>query len=80
MMDNLRVLQFYKSNSKGDSKVCIPTFLESLPEELRFLRWDDFPQRSLALDFCPENLVELDMRSSRLEQLWDGDQVSQPLC
>ena len=79
MMHNLRLLQFYKSNSSQDSKVHIPAFLESLPDEFRFLRWDGLPQRSLHLDFCPENLVILDMRDRHLEQLWETDQVLQAL-
>jgi hypothetical protein len=49
--------------------------LKSFPDDLKFLRWDGFPQRSLPLDFCPENLVTLDMPHSHLEQLWVGDQV-----
>ncbi|KAK7320102.1 hypothetical protein RJT34_04836 [Clitoria ternatea] len=74
MMDNLRVLNFYDSNRIQDSKLRIPSFLESLPDELRFLRWDGFPQGSLPVDFSPENLVELHMRDSKLEQLWERDQ------
>jgi len=75
MMHNLRVLQFYKSKKFQDSNVNIPSFLESLPDGLRFLRWDGFPQRSLPLDFSPENLVKLEMRDCQLEQLWERDQV-----
>ncbi|XP_058732485.1 disease resistance protein RPV1-like [Vicia villosa] len=74
MMHNLRLLQFYKSSKNQGSNVYIPSFLLSLPDDLRFLRWDAFPQRSLPLDFSPENLVQLDMRDSQLEQLWEGDQ------
>ncbi|KAL4331120.1 hypothetical protein AHAS_Ahas13G0468300 [Arachis hypogaea] len=74
MMHKLRMLQFYTSKSAKDSNVHIPKFLKSLPDELRFLRWDGFPQISLPQDFCPENLVELNMRDSHLERLWDGHQ------
>lgn len=75
MMHNLRLLQFYKSSKNQGSNVYLPSFLHSLPDDLRFLRWDAFPQRSLPLDFSPENLVQLDMRDSQLEQLWEGGQV-----
>ncbi|KAJ1421796.1 Leucine-rich repeat 3 [Sesbania bispinosa] len=74
-MHSLRMLQFYKSSGFWEhSNVILPAFLESLPDNLKFLRWDGFPQRTLPLDFCPENLVKLDMRNSHLEQLWEGDQ------
>ncbi|XP_061345105.1 disease resistance protein Roq1-like [Gastrolobium bilobum] len=76
MMDNLRLLQFFKSNKRQDSKVHIPSFLESFPDDLRFLRWDGFPQRSLPLSFFAENLVRLDMRDSHLQILWERDQTS----
>ncbi|XP_057421827.1 disease resistance protein RPV1-like [Lotus japonicus] len=73
-MHNLRMLQFYKSSDFWQgSNLVLPTFLDSLPDELRILRWDGFPQRSLPLQFFPENLVKLDMRHSHLEQLWEGD-------
>ncbi|XP_027343242.1 disease resistance-like protein DSC1 [Abrus precatorius] len=74
MMLNLRLLQFCNSKSTKDSKVHVPEFLVSLPDDLRFLCWDGFSQRSLPLDFCPANLVKLDMRYSKLEQLWERDQ------
>ncbi|KAK7320100.1 hypothetical protein RJT34_04834 [Clitoria ternatea] len=72
MMDNLRALNFY--DRIQDSKLHMPSFLESLPDELRFLCWDGFPQGSLPPDFSPGNLVELHMRDSKLEQLWERDQ------
>ncbi|KAK2438418.1 disease resistance protein RPV1 [Trifolium repens] len=71
-MHNLRMIRFNSSYDK--SKVILPTFLESLPDDLKFLCWDGFPQRSLPPDFCPENLVILDMPGSHLEQLWEVDQ------
>ncbi|MED6204482.1 hypothetical protein PIB30_009489 [Stylosanthes scabra] len=74
MMHQLRMLQFFTSKSARYSNVDIPEPLISLPDELRFLRWDGFPQISLPQDFCPENLVELSMRDSHLERLWDGQQ------
>ncbi|MED6210361.1 hypothetical protein PIB30_063390 [Stylosanthes scabra] len=74
MMHNLRLLQFYKSRPNQDLKVHLPAFLDSLPDSLRFLCWNGFPQRSLPQDFCPKNLVILDMCDSHLEQLWEKDQ------
>jgi hypothetical protein len=73
-MDNLRMMQFYKLYSfSKDSNVILPKFLKNLPDDLKFLRWDRFPQKSLPLDFCPKNLVKLDM--SYPEQLWEVEQV-----
>ncbi|XP_024626110.1 disease resistance protein RML1B [Medicago truncatula] len=68
------MLQFYKSRENQNSKVHIPSFLDSLLDDLRFLRWDAFPQRSLPLDFSLENLVQLDMRDTQIELLWERDQ------
>lgn len=51
MMRNLRLVQFYKSSENQGSNVYIPSFLDSLSDDLRFLHWDAFSQRSLLLDF-----------------------------
>ncbi|PNX57350.1 putative NBS-LRR resistance protein, partial [Trifolium pratense] len=72
-MHNLRVINF-DTNSKDNSNVTFQGFLKSFPTDLKFLQWDCFPQRSLPQDFCPENLVILEMPDSDLEQLWEGDQ------
>ncbi|XP_045824509.1 disease resistance protein RPV1-like isoform X4 [Trifolium pratense] len=69
-MRHLRMINFYngyRNNFNG--------FLKSFPDKLKFLHWDYFPQRSLPLDFCPRNLVTLEMFYSDLEQLWEGDQA-----
>jgi hypothetical protein len=73
-MYNLRMIKFYKRFGIN-SNVTFHAFLKSFPNDLKFLRWDGFPQRSLPQDFCPENLVTLDMSHSDLEKLWEGDQV-----
>ncbi|KAL5052466.1 hypothetical protein RYX36_033148 [Vicia faba] len=76
MMDNLRMIVFYNPyDFTKDSNVILPTCLESLPDDLKFLRWDGFPQKSFPLDFSPKNLVKLDMPHSHLTQLWQGDKV-----
>ncbi|CAJ2662039.1 unnamed protein product [Trifolium pratense] len=58
-----------------DRNVTFRAYLDSLPNSLRILHWMAFPQRSLPQDFCPENLVTLEMCYSHLEQLWEEDQV-----
>ncbi|XP_058731486.1 disease resistance protein RPV1-like [Vicia villosa] len=75
-MHNLRMIKFYNSYwFESYSNVTFHTFLNSFPDNLKFLGWVGFPQRSLPQDFCPNNLVALDMHSSDLEQLWERDQT-----
>jgi hypothetical protein len=75
-MHNLRMIRFYNRYAfLRDSTVIQCSFLKGLPNDLKFLRWDCFPERFLPLDFCPRNLVTLDMSYSHLELLWEGDQV-----
>ena len=82
MMKNLRMLMLYYSrfrNSwfRNESNVFRESSLIILPETLKILYWTGFPQRSLPPNFCPQNLVRLEMIGSHLEQLWEGDQVFQ---
>ncbi|XP_061999574.1 disease resistance protein RPV1-like [Rosa rugosa] len=46
--------------------------LECLSQELRFLVWHGCPLKSLPSTFNPTNLVQLDMRVSHIQQLWEG--------
>ena len=80
-MDTLRMLvlrHHFKSNQSLESS------LLDLPDTLKFLYWNGFPQRFWPPNFCPQNLVTLKMPGCHLEQLWEGDQVFQaiyvPLC
>ncbi|KAG5221073.1 TMV resistance protein [Salix suchowensis] len=45
---------------------------EYLSNELRFLEWHAYPSKSLPVCFQPEELVELYMSCSSIEQLWYG--------
>ncbi|KAL4352338.1 hypothetical protein GQ457_06G022710 [Hibiscus cannabinus] len=56
-------------------KIILPQGLLSLPDELRYLCWEGYPLKTLPTRFDPRNLVELDMRFSHVEQLWEGKQV-----
>ncbi|KAL6131941.1 hypothetical protein ACLB2K_070314 [Fragaria x ananassa] len=53
--------------------------LEFLSHELRFLLWHGCPLKSLSSTFIPKNLVRLDMRGSRIRELWEGMQPLQNL-
>ncbi|XP_039010016.1 disease resistance protein RPS4B-like [Hibiscus syriacus] len=45
----------------------------SLPDQLRYLRWNDYPFRSLSPSFNPKNLVVLKLHFGQIEQLWNED-------
>ncbi|KAL5554506.1 hypothetical protein UlMin_041907, partial [Ulmus minor] len=67
-MSKLRLLKISPYN------VYIDGDLKHLPNSLRYLHWEYYPGKSLPSNFKPQNLVELDMPNSRLEQLCDGVQ------
>jgi hypothetical protein len=76
MMDGLRFLSFYHDGfSVEDNMHLPPTGLEYLPNELRYLRWDEFPLKSLPPSFRAEHLVELHLCESKLVKLWTGVKV-----
>jgi hypothetical protein len=74
-MYNLRLLKIYNSEAGVKCRVHLPHGLESLSEGLRYLHWDGYPLTSLPRNFCPENLVELNLTFGKFKQLWRGDQV-----
>lgn len=53
----------------------LPRGLVSLPHKLRLLEWDYFPLQCLPSNFKAKYLVELRMKDSKLEKLWEGTQV-----
>ncbi|KAG7588218.1 Toll/interleukin-1 receptor homology (TIR) domain [Arabidopsis suecica] len=67
-------LQFLSVSDEND-RVCIPEDLE-FPPRLRLLHWEAYPRKSLPFRFYLEYLVELDMRNSQLEKLWEGPKTS----
>ncbi|XP_028807422.1 disease resistance protein RPP4-like [Neltuma alba] len=73
-MTNLRFLELYSLNHERSCILNLPSGLESFPNSLRHLRWDNFPLVSFPLSFCAEKLVELHMPRSYLRKLWDGKQ------
>lgn len=82
-MYNIRYLKFYDkenyhTNSQGGtytSKVQLPQDLLYLPEQLRYFHWNGYPSKSLPTNFNPENLIELDLSASHIQQLWKGKKV-----
>ena len=61
------------------SNVHLPKGLDFLSNELRMMEWHDYPLKSMPIDFQPDNLVELIMPGSHIEQLPEGLTVSFPL-
>ena len=53
----------------------LPEGLEYLSNELRLLERHGYPLRSLPSNFQPDKIVELNMRYSRIEQMWCGIKV-----
>ncbi|KAK9200653.1 hypothetical protein WN944_015851 [Citrus x changshan-huyou] len=83
-MSNLRLLKFYVPEIErflsmsieeqlSNSKVQLRKGLDYLPKKLRYLHWDTYPLRTLPSNFKPKNLVELNLRFSKVEQLWEGE-------
>ncbi|GAU28767.1 hypothetical protein TSUD_357530 [Trifolium subterraneum] len=70
-MENLRLLAF--RDHKGIKSVSLPRGLDYLPENLRYFSWDGYPLKSLPSTFSPEMLVQLSLKESRVEKLWDGE-------
>ncbi|TXG64454.1 hypothetical protein EZV62_011448 [Acer yangbiense] len=76
-MCNLRFLKLYDWTRRfGDptniSKVHLPFGLNSLPNGLRYLNWHGYPSKVLPSNLSLENLVELELFDSNVEQLWEG--------
>ncbi|CAN6544885.1 unnamed protein product [Malus baccata var. baccata] len=46
-----------------------------LPDSLRYLYCWGYPLEPLPSNFCPENLVELHMPSSKVKKLWKEDEI-----
>ena len=75
-MHHMRFLKIYDSDyTTTESKLFLPNDLHSLPNSLIYFHWLGYPSKYLPSNFVARNLVELDMRHSKLERLWDGTQV-----
>lgn len=88
-MSNLRLLKFYTPKLykvfvkmskvhlqfEDFSKVHLPRGLKYLPNELRYLHWEGYPFKTLPSKFNIENLVELKLPYSKVEELWKGTKV-----
>ncbi|RDX73545.1 TMV resistance protein N, partial [Mucuna pruriens] len=75
-MSNLRLLALQSLNEDSEiiNSVYLPKGLDFLPKNLRHFAWNGYPLESLPSTFCPEKLVQLSLRYSNVEKLWDGVQ------
>ncbi|CAA7041075.1 unnamed protein product [Microthlaspi erraticum] len=73
-MPNLQFLRLYNNFPDERVKVYVPHGLDYLPRKLSLLQWDLYPVKHMPYKFRPEFLVELTMRDSKLEKLWEGVQ------
>ncbi|KAI8527225.1 hypothetical protein RHMOL_Rhmol12G0059200 [Rhododendron molle] len=58
----LRLLQLSNVRLEGNFK-CIPP-------ELKWLQWRKCPLKNLPSDFCPQQLTVLDLKDSKIENVW----------
>ncbi|KAG5411221.1 hypothetical protein IGI04_007540 [Brassica rapa subsp. trilocularis] len=70
-MSNLRLLKIYSSDPERRPGLDLSMGLLYLPYELRLLHWENYALRTLPEEFDPDNLVELNMPYSQLEELWE---------
>ncbi|KAK6255854.1 hypothetical protein SCA6_017159, partial [Theobroma cacao] len=79
-MIHLKFIKFYCGGDPWHSRkqkiLPPPEGLGSLSDKLRYFYWEKCPLKSVPSNFCPENLVQLILPESDIEQLWDGDQCS----
>ncbi|KAI9079929.1 hypothetical protein K1719_038175 [Acacia pycnantha] len=75
-MKNLRFLKFFPSTlGWPHSRTYIDlSNLDSFPNKLWYLHWDNYPLDTLPLGYYLENLVELHLENSGVIRLWDGKQ------
>lgn len=76
-MYNLKILKLYKHYDEKESTLRLVSEDHSyLPNlELKLLHWDAYPLTVLPFDLHVECLVEVNLRYSNLESLWDGTPV-----
>ncbi|CAN1235608.1 Disease resistance-like protein DSC1 [Linum perenne] len=72
-MNSLTFLKIWSDDPWNYYKIHLPYGgLNSLPDGLRFLQWDEYPAKSLPSKFCPQHLVHLTIRQSPIRRCWEG--------
>ena len=77
-MSNLRLMIIKKTDYLYDQgHLAVPNDQRQLfvPNHLRHLSWDYCPLKCLSSSFQPKELVQLDLKNSIIEYLWEGVMV-----
>ncbi|RXH87756.1 hypothetical protein DVH24_034656 [Malus domestica] len=75
-MYNLKVLRIEnKSFDEKYNKLYLSDGLQSLPEALSYIYWEEYPLKALPSKFYQGNVIELRMPYSQVEKLWDESQI-----
>ncbi|KAH0875768.1 hypothetical protein HID58_073130 [Brassica napus] len=75
VLKDINSLTFFKAFTDLndiESKLKFIPGTDMLPSKLRLLHWDAYPMKSLPPGYSPHCLVEIILRHSKLERLWDG--------
>ncbi|VVB08750.1 unnamed protein product [Arabis nemorensis] len=70
---NLQFLSIYKTRRDINVRVHITEDMD-FPPCLRLLHWEVYPGKCLPPTFRPHYLVELNLKNTKLEKLWEGIQ------
>lgn len=70
-MHNLSFLKFFQHLGDIESKVQFQSNCLQFPVKLKLLHWDAYPLETLPYSFQHHYLVELNLRDSKLESLWN---------
>ncbi|RVW71073.1 TMV resistance protein N [Vitis vinifera] len=73
----IKSMMYYEE--KWDYKVLLPKNFEFPSYEMRYFYWDAYPLKFLPSHFDGENLVELNLQSSNIKQIWKGNKCLQAL-
>ncbi|GJW58507.1 NB-ARC domains-containing protein [Tanacetum coccineum] len=77
-MKNLRILKICSPKVEGRWQPFAVNFsgrLNMLSNKLRLLYWHGLPLKFLPSDFCPENIVTIDLSYSHIKHLWTTPKV-----
>ncbi|KFK28606.1 hypothetical protein AALP_AA7G019600 [Arabis alpina] len=76
-MSSLKFLKFYNSHCskwcENDCRLRFPDGLDCFPDDLVYLHWQGYPLEYMPSNFNPKKLIDLNLRYSKIEQLWEDE-------
>ncbi|KAK9019248.1 hypothetical protein V6N11_053774 [Hibiscus sabdariffa] len=79
-MRRLRYIHFYDDLKYWNKKILADGVdIVSLPDELSYLCWENYPFKSLSSSFNPKKLVVLKLPHGDVEQLWSENDLQGPV-